>query len=142
MPHQCVRCGEMYDDGAAEILQGCPCGSKLYFYIRKEKLEEAKNMAIGLSKKDKQQIEKDVFDIIGDSVKDGDDTIVLDFESIRAIKPGIFELDLINLFNKKNPLVFQVGEGKYMIDVPGTFDRRNKMDNTDLPDDSKKEEKK
>ena len=135
MPHQCVRCGRMYDDGAGEVLSGCNCGSKLFFFIRKERIQEAKNMTASLSTKDKKQIENDVMDIIGDEKQKEDNPIVLDFESIRALKPGQFELDLINLFNKKNPLVFKTGDGKYMIDIPSTFDRRNHMSEKDLPDD-------
>lgn len=134
MPHQCVRCGTLYGDGASEILEGCPCGSRLFFFIRKDKVDAAKEATAKLSKKDKKQIENDVFDIIGDSVVNEDSPVVLDFEAIRALKPGKFELDLVNLFNKKNPVVFQVGEGKYMIDVPGTFDRRNRMTKNDLKD--------
>ena len=41
MPHQCVRCGAIYEDGAGEILKGCKCGGKLFFYIKKDKLKEA-----------------------------------------------------------------------------------------------------
>ncbi len=134
MPHQCVRCGTLYEDGASEILEGCPCGSRLFFFIRKDKIEAAKKATSTLSKKEKEQLENDVFDIIGDSAVNTDSPVVLDFEAIRALKPGKFELDLVNLFNKKNPVVFQVGEGKYMIDVPGTFDRRNRMTKNDLKD--------
>lgn len=139
MPHQCVRCGTMYDDGASEILKGCQCGSKLFYFIRKEKLEEVKNMTANLSAKEKKQIENDVFDIIGDTAEHTDETIVLDLESIRALKPGLFELDLVNLFNKKNPVVFKTGEGKYMIDVVGTFARRNSLNEHDF---SEKKQKK
>ena len=44
MPHQCVRCNKFYEDGAQEILEGCSCGARLFFYIKKEKLEETKNI--------------------------------------------------------------------------------------------------
>jgi len=44
MPHQCVRCNTFYDDGAKEILHGCSCGARLFFYVRKEKLEKAKDL--------------------------------------------------------------------------------------------------
>ena len=67
MPHQCVRCGNFYDDGAAEILKGCTCGGRLFFYIKKEKLEKAKQVAkqAKLSEKEKDQIEEDAFDLVG-----------------------------------------------------------------------------
>ena len=57
MPHQCVRCGTFYDDGASEILSGCKCGARLFFYVKKEKLEEAKEISTNLTKKEKKKIE-------------------------------------------------------------------------------------
>ena len=118
----------MYTDGAEEILKGCDCGSKLFFFVRKEKLKELKDATFDLSEKEKKQLEKDVLDIVGDRVekKNKDDTIVLDFESIRAMKPGVFELDLVALFNQDNPLVYKLAEGKYVIDIPETFARKER----------------
>ncbi|MFW6230431.1 MAG: Zn-ribbon domain-containing protein [Nanoarchaeota archaeon] len=126
MPHQCVRCGTLYEDGAAEVLKGCSCGSKLFYFVRKEKLAEIQNMTADLSEKDKKQIENDVFDILGDKPENIDETVVLDLESIRALKPGHFELDLVSLFNSKDPIIFKTGDGKYMIDIVGSFARSKK----------------
>ena len=42
MPHQCVRCNTMFPDGAKEILQGCSCGARLFFYIKKKQVEAHK----------------------------------------------------------------------------------------------------
>ena len=63
MPHQCVKCSTFYEDGATEILNGCTCGGKLFFYIKKERLEEAKKLSkqLKLSSDEKEQMEKDVF---------------------------------------------------------------------------------
>jgi len=119
MPHQCVRCGKLYDDGAEEILKGCPCGGRLFFYINKKKLEESKNIVTDLTTQEKNEIEKDVFDLIG--IERGvEKPVVLDLESIRILKPGKYELDLVHLF-KKRPLIYKLEEGKYMIDLPETF---------------------
>jgi len=119
MPHQCVRCDSLYDDGAQEILKGCPCGGKLFFYIKKERLEKAKKEdKITLSPVQKDQIEKDVYDMTG--IDDRDRPVVLDIESIKVLKPGKFELDLVKLF-KGDPLIFKLASGKYIIDVAETF---------------------
>lgn len=120
MPHQCVRCNEFYDDGSAQILKGCPCGGKLFFFISKEKLERIKKQTVQLSAEQKKQIEDDVYDLVGDSIS-RDEPVVLDLESIKILKPGQFELDLVNLFKKDHPLVYKLEEGKYMIDIPQTF---------------------
>ncbi|MBI2138229.1 hypothetical protein HYU13_01445 [Candidatus Woesearchaeota archaeon] len=121
MPHQCVRCNHFYDDGAQEILKGCSCGGKLFFYVRKEKLEQAQKLAeeIKLSPEEKVQMEKDVFDLVGSEIDD-DQPVVLDLEAIRVSKPGKYELDLVHLF-KGDPIIFKLEEGKYMIDLAETF---------------------
>ncbi|MDO8480861.1 MAG: Zn-ribbon containing protein [Nanoarchaeota archaeon] len=121
MPHQCVRCGTFYEAGADEILKGCVCGAKLFFYIKKEKLEEAKKLAANITHNPEQktEIEDDVLEMIG-SERNPDEPVVLDFESIRILKPGQYELDLVSLFKKK-PIIFRLEEGKYVIDLPESF---------------------
>jgi predicted nucleic acid-binding Zn-ribbon protein len=127
MPHQCVRCNKFYEDGSVEIIQGCSCGAKLFFYIRKEKLEklkEVKEQLVQLSEPEKVKIEKDVRHIMGRDEEDNE-PVVLDLESIHVKEPGKFDLDLVNLFNTDNPIVFKLGDGKYVIDLPETFRRRS-----------------
>ena len=119
MPHQCVRCNSLYDDGAQEILHGCKCGGKLFFYIKEERLKELKESTIKLTKKEKREIEMDAFDLIGVS-RDREKPVILDLESIRILKPGKYELDLVHLF-KKQPLIYKLDEGKYVIDLPEAF---------------------
>ncbi len=119
MPHQCVRCNTIYDDGAEEILKGCKCGGRLFFYIKKNKLKEVKEKTAKLSEKDKKEIEKDVFELVGSDV-DKSDPVVLDVEAIRVLQPGKYELDLVHLF-KNEPLIFKLEEGKYMVDLAATF---------------------
>ncbi len=121
MPHQCVRCGEFFDDGAQEILSGCHCGGKLFFFIKKSKLEAAKQAKIvDLSEDDKKQMEADIFDMVG-ADPEADSPVILDFESVRVAQPGKYEIDLVHLF-KKEPVVFRVADGKYIIDLQQTFD--------------------
>ena len=63
MPHQCVRCGILYDDGSGEIISGCKCGGKLFFFVKKEALKQVQEVTSNLTKEDKARIEKDVMDI-------------------------------------------------------------------------------
>ena len=120
MPHQCVRCNEMYDDGAKELLEGCSkCSGRFFFYIKKKDLKEMKKITVKLTDKEKIQIEKDVFDIIG--VEAETKPVILDLESVRVIKPGKFEIDIVNLFSKNRPLIYKLGEGKYIIDIESSL---------------------
>jgi predicted nucleic acid-binding Zn-ribbon protein len=119
MPHQCVHCGTSYEDGSREVLSGCNCGSKFFFYISTEKLkkiQDLKQETIDLTAEEKNQIELDVRDIIGVS-KDEEAPIVLDFESVKVLKPGQYLIDLHHLFNKDKPLVYTLEEGKYIVDL-------------------------
>lgn len=42
--------------------------------------------------------------------------VILDLESIRVLKPGQFEIDIVSLMNRR-PIVFKLQEGKYLIDI-------------------------
>ena len=119
MPHQCVRCNAFYEDGSAEILKGCKCGARLFFFIKKKDIEHGKELLTNLSDEDKKNIEKDVAEVL--NIKEElDQPVVLDLESIRVVKPGKFEIDIVHLF-KKDPLIIKLEEGKYMIDLPQAF---------------------
>jgi len=121
MPHQCVRCGTFYNDGSDAILKGCECGAKLFFYVRKEQIEKAKESTESLSEIQKIQIETDVRDILGQT--DINEPVILDFESVKIAAPGRYEIDLVHLF-RGDPLVIKIEDGKYFIDVANTFRSR------------------
>ncbi len=136
MPHQCVRCNKLYDDGSKEILTGCSCGGRFFFFIRKEKLGEAKQVTKKLEKMsvpEKIQMEEDVLDIIGE--KEDDKPIILDLETIKVLGSGKYELDLVDMFKGK-PLVFKLEDGKYFIDIAESFQAKD----LDVEEEFKKEE--
>lgn len=129
MPHQCVRCNSFYEDGAQEILQGCTCGGKLFFFVSKAKIEKAKQIA-EMPVQDKEQIEKDILEIVGDKA-DSDAPVILDLEAINVVKPGKFEIDLAHLFTKDQPLIYKLEEGKYVIDLATSFKKLGKDKDSD-----------
>ena len=120
MPHQCVRCNTMYPDGAQEILKGCSCGARLFFYIKKQHIEEGKVLVSNFSKEEKEQIEKDVTEMLHIKNEDKNKPVILDLESVRISGPGKYELDLVHMF-KNDPLVVKLEEGKYVIDLAQVF---------------------
>jgi hypothetical protein len=123
MPHQCVRCNTFYEDGANELLKGCSCGSKLFFFVKdRKKVEQA---TAKLTDDEKVQIEKDVRDLVGVPEED-DQPVILDLESVRVTKPGKYEIDLVNVF-KGEPLIYKMEDGKYMIDLPASFQLSRKL---------------
>ena len=77
MPHQCVRCNALYEDGSADILKGCKCGARLFFFIKKKDIEYGKELLTSLSDEEKVNIEKDVAEVL--NIKEEQDTpVVLD----------------------------------------------------------------
>jgi len=120
--HQCVRCGTLYEDGSSKILEGCSCGGRFFFYIRKEVTKETQEIISTLTTEQKQEIEQDVLKMVGDKIED-DKPVVLDLESIRILEPGKYELDIVKLFNKQ-PLIIRLEEGKYIIDLKSTFENK------------------
>lgn len=129
MPHQCTKCGKVYPDAANELLTGCVCNSRFFYYIRQEKfdaLQREKDIIFEeLEKADKDQIEKDIRELTGLD-KSPDEPVILDLESIRVIKPGKFEIDVVSLFSKNRPLIYKLEEGKYIIDLSSTLLTKSK----------------
>ncbi len=123
MPHQCVRCNKFYDDGSEEILKGCSCGGKLFFFIKASKLKKQQDIVVNLTVEEKKQIEEDVHELA--DLEDHEAPVVLELESVNVKQQGKFELDLVKLF-KGDPLIFRIQEGKYIIDVAETFRRMRK----------------
>jgi len=125
MPHQCVHCSKMYPDAAEELLKGCVCGSHFFYYIKKEYADRLQQEAVEqkieeLNTVDKVQIEKDVREIMG--IEEEEIVpVVLDLESIKVLEPGKYEIDVVNLFSKKRPLIYKLEEGKYVIDLASSI---------------------
>ena len=125
MPHQCVRCGKMYDGASKEIIQGCSdCKGKFFFFISEKAMQKRQETVLQLSGDERKQIEEDVRDIVGSKLEP-DKPIILDIESINILKPGKYEIDLVDLFKGK-PLVYKLEEGKYVIDLISTFESAQK----------------
>ena len=115
----------MYDDAAEELLKGCECSSHFFFFVRKEQLEELQKKIIELETIDKHKVEKDVREMIG-LEEDQEMPVVLDLESVRVSGPGKFEIDVVNLFSEKRPLIYKLEEGKYIIDLASAFKQKSK----------------
>lgn len=95
----------------------------MFFFLRQERYEAIKKhqeeIAL-LSKEQKFQMEQDVYSMLG---LQRSDPVVLDFESIRMLAPGKYELDLVRLFSQE-PLIFKLSDGKYVIDIPNAMKRK------------------
>ncbi len=135
MAHQCVRCSRIIPIGSRELIEGCEnCGGRFFFYVRDEQLEkikEKKEAVLKISENEKDSIEQDVREIAG--ITDDDAPVILDLESVRSVGEGKFEIDVVNLFNKKRPLIYKMDEGKYVVDLAATLKGSLKKDDIEKP---------
>ena len=122
MPHQCVKCSRIIPVGSRELIEGCAdCKSRFFFYIREEQLAKIREEPIEIPEQEKATIEKDIREIAG--ITDEKAPVILDLESVRVTGDGKFEIDIVNLFNKKRPLIYKLEEGKYIIDLASTLNK-------------------
>ena len=116
MPHQCVHCSKVYDKAGDFLISGCDsCKGRFFFYIKEEQLDKVKEEPVEIAQEEKVRVEKDIREMAG--ITDEKAPVILDIESVRVLKPGKFEIDIVNLFKKDRPLIFKLEEGKYIIDL-------------------------
>jgi predicted nucleic acid-binding Zn-ribbon protein len=116
MPHQCTKCSRIIPAGSKEILSGCAkCGSHFFFYIRDDQIEKMKETPIEIPNEDLNKIEKDIRELAG--IVEPNAPVILDLESIRVVGSGKYEIDVVNLFDNKKPIIYKMDEGKYIIDL-------------------------
>jgi len=80
-----------------------------------KQLSASQESPVELTSEEKKQVEKDMREITG--ISDMEAPIFLDFESVKVIKPGKYVLDLTKLFNTSAPRIYQMEDGKYIIDI-------------------------
>jgi hypothetical protein len=81
MPHQCLKCGRVFEEGSSELLRGCPdCGGNRFFYT-KQPLNEKERDVIS------QEFTKDITSKIMDSLAEKNKDIHGKSGKWVAIKP-------------------------------------------------------
>ena len=98
---------------------GCTCGSKFFFYIKQEKLQQLQQPntnGVELTLEEKQHMEEEIREIAG--MHDQPETpVFLDFESVKILKPGKYVIDVEKLFSRNKPQIYQLEDGKYIVDL-------------------------
>ena len=68
MPHQCLKCGRIFEEGSSQLLKGCSdCGGNRFFFT-KEPLNEEERTAINCEVG--KDINATIMDILGGENKD------------------------------------------------------------------------
>jgi predicted nucleic acid-binding Zn-ribbon protein len=61
MPHQCLKCGEVFAEGSSIVLRGCPhCGGTRFFFTEKPLGKEEREQLIKTANQDIQSIVREV----------------------------------------------------------------------------------
>jgi len=64
MPHQCLKCGLIFEEGSSQLLKGCPkCGGNRFFFT-KQPLNESERNAM------KDDVGQDINSVIMDLMKE------------------------------------------------------------------------
>lgn len=68
MPHQCLKCGRVFEEGSSQLLKGCPdCGGNRFFFT-KEPLSEKERSDI--TEKVGKDISTAILELMGSQSKD------------------------------------------------------------------------
>jgi len=68
MPHQCLKCGLVFEDGSSQLLKGCPdCGGNRFFFTKEPLNEEERN---SITEEVGQDINSVIMDLMSEHNKD------------------------------------------------------------------------
>ena len=142
MPHQCLKCGKIFEEGSSTILKGCPGCNGNRFFFTKEPLDDKEREKI--YSKTSKDINSKVLDILGIDKKEiidkkGKWKKMNPNEVRKALKQHLTEdsnIDKINnIENKKEEIKKEIDSlnnkpetiniektGKYLIDIKGLLE--------------------
>ena len=111
MPHKCANCEHIFEDGAAEILDGCPnCGWNKFLYVPAEsETEDVPDTETQVGEQEAVEKKSD-----------------LQVESIRILDKGSYELNLEALLEREEIIMSVKEDGRYIVHLPSVFDKSKK----------------
>ena len=71
MPHQCLKCGRVFEEGSSQLLKGCPdCGGNRFFFTKQPLDENERNV---ISEEVNKDINSKIIDLLVEKNKDAFD---------------------------------------------------------------------
>ena len=68
MPHQCLKCGKLFEEGSSQLLKGCPdCGGNRFFFTKQPLTEEERQL---ISKEMNEDLTTKITEFIEDQNKE------------------------------------------------------------------------
>ncbi len=145
MPHKCTRCENVFKDGAAIILNGCPkCGWNKFLYVRDitPESQAGKTVQTGAIPPAASKFIKEVDELLGNKTQP-DKTPYLNtgnkgteaaekkpeeigerVESVRILSPGSYELNLESLLERDEIVMALKEDGTYLVHLPSVFQKK------------------
>ncbi|HDN95709.1 MAG TPA: hypothetical protein ENG71_01400 [Thermoplasmatales archaeon] len=126
MPHQCLKCGKIYED-SRYVLEGCPnCGGKSFYYTKKPLDEEKRKKILEEIEKEEASIKGEKLEEILEEIKKRKEEALREaekqkekVESIRVKETGEYEINIKRLVEEGTIIVYK--EGAYYIYLPSLF---------------------
>lgn len=116
MPHICARCGKEYPDASDEVLRGCVCGNTSFLYQR--------SRAPGEFNKEIPRNQTNHEENIPDTPSERTDDISL--ESVRIIRPGEYDINLVQMAQSPDRVIKIGQEGEYRLDLHSMVRKKKK----------------
>ena len=107
--HKCLKCGKEFEKITEEMLGGCPeCGGNFFLYVRGGEVEgiKAADLVDRIKIEEKVPLECEKI------------------ESLRILSPGVYELNLDALLERKEIVMGIKENGSYAIHLPSLFGRK------------------
>lgn len=126
MPHRCMNCGKVYEDGSEELIDGCECGSSLFMY--EQEIEEDE-----ITEDEKKEVKSEIEEMAAEGIEEREDIkFEFDLDSISVEEEGVYTINLSRLL-KEIPLIIRKREGTYHIQLPSAFNPEDaKLEPEDL----------
>jgi predicted nucleic acid-binding Zn-ribbon protein len=105
--HKCLKCGKKFEKITKEMWGGCPeCGGNLFLYIKGGEDINAADLVDRIKIEEKVPLE-------GERI-----------ESLRILSPGVYELNLDALLERKGIIMGIKENGSYAIHLPSLFEKK------------------
>jgi predicted nucleic acid-binding Zn-ribbon protein len=134
MPHKCTRCENIFRDGAAIILNGCPkCGWNKFLYVRDEQTGDQPVAPDGSIPPAASKFIKEVDELLGNKsvpvLKENKEEkkkeeIGERVESVRILSPGSYELNLDSIMKREEIVMALKEDGTYIVHLPSVFQKK------------------
>lgn len=133
MPHQCLQCGEVFEELTDEILfNGCPkCGGKRFTFTNTPMTDEERMALLEKREEEIKGIIRRAAEMpVEETVEKGEEKEFVEFSEAEAIEvinvkeSGVYEINIERLLDDYPIIINQ--DGSYTVYLPSVFRKKKK----------------